>query len=162
MSVHECLKRLRESRYCVEPEDLDGLSDGLSDASDFQSLCLEIAEAAIEHELQAKAVAERIAELTERKGRLSRTSDNLRNVVLQSMEIRGEKTIASPTLTLSVSRRGGDVVITDEALIPSRFFKPQPPVLDKKTLKEAVLSDGEIIEGTAIGNGSISLMIRRK
>ena len=107
-------------------------------------------------------MGERIAELTERKGRLSRTADNLRNIVLQSMEIRGEKTVASPTLTLSVSRRGGDVVITDEALIPSRFFKPQPPVLDKKALKEAVLSDGEIIEGTSVGNGSISLTIRRK
>ena len=78
------------------------------------------------------------------------------------MEIRGEDSIKCPTLTLSISRRGGDLVVTDEALIPSRFFKPQPPVLDKKALKEAVVTDGEVIDGTSIGNGSIGLTIRRK
>ncbi len=123
---------------------------------------MEIADAAVDYEHQAKAVAERIAEMTERKSRLSRTAENLRNVILQSMSIRGMKTIPSPVLTLSVSDRAGDVVITDEALIPSRFFKPQPPVLDKKALKEAVLKDGEVIEGASLGNGSISLTIRRK
>ncbi len=65
-------------------------------------------------------------------------------------------------MTLSVSKRAGDLVITDEALLPSRFFKPQPPVLDKKALKDAVIGDGEVIDGASIGNGSISLTIRRK
>jgi hypothetical protein len=162
VELHECLKRLKETRYSVEPEDCVDLSDGLSTAEDFKSLCLEIAEAAVDYELQAKAVAERAAEMAERNGRLLRTAENLRNVILQSMEIRGEKTIASPTLTLSVSQRSGDLVINDEALIPSRFFKPQPPVLDKKALKEAVVTDGEVIDGATLGNGSISLSIRRK
>jgi hypothetical protein len=153
---------LKEIRYSVEPEDLDELSQGLTAADDFRALCLDIAEAAVEHELQAKAVADRIAEMTERKSRLLRTSESLRAIVLQGMEIRGEATIQSPTLTLSVSKRRGDLVVTDESLVPSRFFKPQPPVLDKKALKEAVVTDGEIIDGTAIGNGSISLTIRRK
>ncbi len=162
MSVHDSLKKLKENRYSIEPEDCASLGDGLLQASDFEELCLDIAESAVEHELQAKAVAERIAELTERKGRLLRTSENLRNVILQSMEIKGTQNIKSPTLTLSIAKRGGDLVITDEALIPSRFFKPQPPVLDKKALKESVITDGEVIEGTTIGNGSISLTIRRK
>jgi hypothetical protein len=78
------------------------------------------------------------------------------------MQIRSVSTIKSPTLTLSVSTRSGDLVITDESLIPSRFFKPQPPLLDKKALKEAVVTDGEVIDGTTTGNGSISLTIRRK
>jgi len=162
MNLHETLKRLKEIRYSVEVEDIETLSEGLTQAEDFKSLCLDIAEAAIDHELQAKAVSERITEMTERKSRLMRTSDNLRNIVLQCMEIRGEDTIKSPTLTLSVSRRGGDLVVTDEALVPSRFFKPQPPVLDKKALKDAVVTDGEVIDGATVGNGSIGLTIRRK
>ena len=162
MGVHESLKKLKEIRYSAEPEDLEGLSDGLADSSDFETLCVEIAEAAIEHELQAKAVADRIAEMTERKGRLVRTVETLRSIVLQGMEIRGKNVIASPILTLSVTRRGGDLVITDEALVPTRFFKQPPPVLDKKALKEAVVADGEIIEGATIGNGLIVLTIRRK
>lgn len=161
-TLHETLRRLKETRYAVEPEDCTALSDGLCESEDFASLCLEIAEAAVDYEFQAKAVAERISDLTERRSRLVRTSENLRSVVLQSMEIRGQKTIASPVLTLSVTQRSGDLVITDEALLPSRFFKPQPPVLDKKALKDAVVGDGEVIDGATIGNGSISLTIRRK
>jgi Siphovirus Gp157 len=162
METHECLKRLKKIQYEIQPEDCDGLSESLLQESDIEPLCLEIAEAAIEHELHAKAVAERISELTERKGRLLRTSETLRNLVLQAMDIRGKQTIKSPIVTLSIAKRAGDLVITDESLLPSRFFKPQPLVLDKKALKDAVVSDGEIIEGTAIGNGSISLTIRRK
>ena len=123
MSVHESLKKLKQIKFCIEPEDLDGLSDGLAESSDFEFLCLEIAEAAIEHELQAKAVADRISEMTERKARLVRTADTLRSVVLQCMEIRGQSSIPSATLTLSVTRRGGDLVVMDEALIPTRFFR---------------------------------------
>lgn len=162
MSLHDSLKKLREIRYGIEPEDVEGLSDWLSEAEDFEGLCLEIAEAAIEHELQAAAVAARIKDLTDRKGRLLRTADNLRSVVLQCMEIRGKPGIPSPTLTLSVTRRSGDLVVTDESLIPSRFFRQPPPVLDKKALTEALVTDGEVIDGATIGNGSISLTIRRK
>lgn len=162
MELHDTLKKLKAIRYSVEDADLEALSEGLTQSTDFESACLDIAEAAVEHELQAKAVADRIAELGERKARLLKTADSLRAIVLQSMEIRTVPTIKSPTLTLSVTRRSGDLVITDESLLPSRFFKPQPPVLDKKALKEAVVTDGEVIDGAAIGNGSISLTIRRK
>lgn len=162
MTIHDTLRRLREVQYAVEPEDCDGLGDELVAADGFEPLCLEIAEAAVEHELQARAVAERLAELAERKARLLRTSDTLRAVLLQAMEIRGVGSIPSPTLTLSVSRRAGDLVVTDESLLPARFFKPQPPVLDRKALKEAVVKDGEVVDGAAVGNGSVGLTIRRK
>jgi hypothetical protein len=78
------------------------------------------------------------------------------------MDSRGEKLISSPEMTLSMSTRGPDIVVTDEASVPSRFFTPQPPKLDKKALKDAVLTDGEVIEGVTLGNGKISLTIRRK
>ena len=162
METHDALRKLKEVRYSIEPEDCEALSEGLTQATNFEQACLDVAEAAIEHELQAKAVADRIAELSERKARLLKTADNLRAIILQSMEIRSIPAIKSPHVTLSVTRRSGDLVVTDESLIPSRFFKPQPPVLDKKSLKEAVVTDGEVIDGAAIGNSSISLTIRRK
>ena len=162
METHDALKKLKEIRYGFEQDDLDLLGDELTQATDFTSACLDVAEAAVEHELHAKAVAERIAELGERKARLLRTADSLRAVILQSMQIRSVPTIKSAVLTLSVTNRPPELVVTDESLLPSRFFKPQPPVLDKKALKEAVVTDGEVIEGAALGNGSISLTIRRK
>ena len=162
MDAHQAITRLRQTRYSIEPEDCESLSGELEKSSNFEELCLEIAESAVEHELQAKAVAERINEMSERKSRLLRTSETLRSILLQSMQIRNVSTIKSPVLTLSVSNRKGEVIVTDESMLPSRFFKPQPPKLDKAALKEAVITDGEVIEGAAIGNGSIGLTIRRK
>jgi len=157
------IKQLREVRYAIEGEDFAaGLSDELGHADDFRSLCLEIAEEAVEREVQAEAIESRIKELQARKQRITHSAETLRNIVLQCMDTRGEKTIGSPTLTLSVSTREPDLVITDESAIPSRFFIPQPPALDKKALKDAVLNDGEVIDGTSLGNGKISLTIRRK
>ena len=156
------LKRLRELRHAVEVEDLSDLSDGLSDAEDFRSLCLAIAEEAVEREAEAEVIDLRIKDLQARKQRVLHAADTLRNVVLQCMDIRGQSTIPSPCLTLSVSTRAPDVTVVNEALVPSRFFIPQPPKLDKSALRESVLKDGEVIEGVALGNGKISLTIRRK
>jgi hypothetical protein len=161
-SIRDKIGNLRRIRYDTESDEVFGLSDGLLESADFKELCLGIAEEAVERELQADAVAERIKELTERKGRLLRTAEAMRNLVLQCMETRGESSIQSPTLTLSAMQVKPGIVITDESAIPSRFFTPQPPKLDKTALKESVLTDGEVIEGVAIGNGKTTLTIRRK
>lgn len=161
-SIREKISLLRKLRYESSEEDVFSLSEDLSGVSDFKGLCLELAEEAIERELQAEAVQERIKEMSDRKARMLRTAESIRNIILQCLESRGESSVQSPALTLSVSRLKPDVVITDESALPSRFFTPQPPKLDKKALKDAVLEDGEIINGASIGNGKISLTIRRK
>lgn len=159
-NIKDVINRLRQIRY--EDAPIEDIGDSLSSAEDFQSLCLDIAEEAVEREVQAEAVEMRIKELQERKNRLNHTADTLRNIILQAMEIRCEKTIQSPTLTISVSTFKPDLVVVDESLIPSSYFIPQPAKLDKKALKEAVVKDGEIISGTALSNGKISLTIRRR
>lgn len=156
------VQKLKRIRYELESTDVASLSDDLVRADDFKELCLDLAEEAVERELHADAIDQRIKELTERKTRLLRTAETLRDLVLQCMEIRGEKKIQSPALTLSTSQVKPGIVITDESAIPSRFFAPQPPKLDKAALKEAVLTDGEVIDGVAIGNGKSTLTIRRK
>lgn len=162
MNIKEKIRQLRDLRYSSEAADVSDLSEGLTQADDFKELCLELAEEAVEREAMAEAIETRIKDLQSRKLRVTQSADTLRNIVLQGMDIRGERTIASPALTLSVANRAPDVKVTDEALIPSRFFIPQPPKLDKKALREAILTDGEVVEGASVGNGSVSLTIRRK
>lgn len=156
------IHRLRKMRYETENADVADLSDELTRADDFRDLCLALAEEAVEREHQADAIEGRIKELAERKARVLRSAETMRDVVLQCMEVRGERKIQSPTLTLSASQTKPGIVVTDEALIPSRFFTPQPPKLDKAALKDAVLNDGEVIDVIAVGNGKPSLSIRRK
>ncbi len=160
--VRSAIRRLREMRFEIEGFDFDQFGDEVTDSDEFQELCLELAEEAVDRELQAEAVKLRIDEMTDRKNRLNRTADTLRNIILQCMERKSQKGIQSPALTLSVSNRKKDMKITDESLIPSRFFKTQEPILDKKALRESVLSDGEIVDGVEVIDGSISLTIRRK
>lgn len=160
--VRAKIKRLRDLRYAVESEEITDLSDDLVADDDFQALCLDLAEEAVEREAHAEAIESRIKDLQARKHRLLHSAETLRNIVLQCMDIRGAKTISSPSLTLSVSSRAPEIIVTDEARIPSTFFSPQPPKLDKKALRNAVLSDGEVIEGVTMGNGTISLTIRRR
>jgi hypothetical protein len=161
-TIREKIRRLRDARYAAEGEDFGELSDALTADGDFRALCLELAEEAVERELLADAIESRVKELQARKSRVAHSAETLRAVILQCMDVRGEKTITSPGLTLGVSARKPDVVVTDESLLPSRFFTPQPPKLDKAALRDAVLNDGEVIAGVATGNGKISLTIRRK
>lgn len=66
--------------------------------------------------------------------------------------------------TVSLTRRAPAVQITDEALIPTKFFVEQPrptPKLDKKALA-AALREGEAVPGASLDNGSVSLNVRRK
>ena len=156
------IKRLREIRYAAETEDFSDVSDGLSASDDFAPLCLELAEEVVEREAQAETIESLIKDLQARKARVTRSAETLRNVILQCMEIRAAKTIPSPGLTLSVSSQAPDIVVTDESAVPSRFFAPQPPKLDRKALRSAVMEDGEVIDGVSLGNGKIKLMIRRK
>ena len=160
--IRSKLGRLKKIRYETDSADLADISDELASSNEFKELCLALAEEAVERELQAEAIDQRVKELAERKARILRSAETLRDIVLQCMEIRGEKTIPSPTLTLSASQIKPGIVVIDESAIPSRFFTPQPPKLDKAALKEAVLMDGEVFDGVTIGNGKSALTIRRK
>jgi hypothetical protein len=49
--------------------------------------------------------------------------------------------------------------ITDEAQIPSRFWKRADPTLDKKAILDA-LKDKEIIPGAVLSNGTETVQVK--
>src|SRR5438876_10195526 len=66
-NIRKKIQQLRDLRYAVEAEEFGDLSDCLTDAEDFRSLCLEIAEEAVEREAHAEAMEARIHDLQARK-----------------------------------------------------------------------------------------------
>ncbi|OWK42439.1 hypothetical protein FRUB_04517 [Fimbriiglobus ruber] len=80
----------------------------------------------------AEAIESRIKDLQARKQRFLHGAEMLRTLVLQCMDTRGEKAISSPELTLGITTRSPDVVVTDEAAVPSRFFTPSLPSWTRK------------------------------
>jgi hypothetical protein len=70
------------------------------------------------------------------------------------------KTLELPDCTLTIARRAPGLVIVDESRIPSQFWVQPPPKLDKAAVK-AALNNNLDIPGAALGNGSVSITIRR-
>lgn len=109
--------------------------------------------------LRAGLIA-KIAEFDARLARYEGRIDFLRSAIEQAMVIGELTKLELPEATLSLGRRAANVVITDEARVPAKFWKPSEPTLDRKALKEA-LKNKEDVPGATLGNGSVSLTIRR-
>lgn len=96
----------------------------------------------------------------ERKSKFQARADRLRGLIEQAMVIAELPTVRHPLATLTVKETKPSPIIADEAAIPARFWKPQPPKLDKTAINQAV-KDGEAIPGVSMTNGGTSLQIRR-
>lgn len=111
------------------------------------------------------AIAEgcKVAEerLAARRRRAEARKDKVRAAIEQALLIAeiGEK-IVRPTGTLTLTRRKPSLVVDDESAIPSDFFVPQPPKLDRRALAEAATE--RAIPGCHLTNAAPTLTVRRK
>lgn len=141
--------------------DVVALVDTLEGETELFEALLLLADEMAERDAMVNSVKERITDLTTRKDRLENGTTTLRSVITQAMDRAGIKTIKGDFCTLSLSEKKPGLVIVDESLLPSKYFIPQEPKLDKKALKKDV-EDGVIKKGANLDNGGIKLSIRRK
>lgn len=113
-----------------------------------------------EAEVMLGGLDEKITEFEARKRRFTDRKNFLRSMIEQAMVVGEIETLYLPDATLSLSRRAGGVVIVDESRIPSEFWRQPDPQVDKKKLGE-VLKEGATVPGATLGNGSVSLTVRR-
>lgn len=95
-----------------------------------------------------------------RRDKFKARADRVRGLIEQAMVIADIPSIRRPMATLTVKATKPAPIISDEAAIPAKFWKPQPPKLDKTAINQAV-KDGEAISGVTMTNGGTSLQIRR-
>lgn len=98
--------------------------------------------------------------LLDRAKKYAARKDRIRALIEQAMLIADLPTAKRPTATVTVKRTPPKPVISDESLIPAKFFKTPDPVLDKTAIHSAA-KGGETIPGVIMDNGGISLQIRR-
>ena len=117
-----------------------------------------------------------------RKDRFAVRIETARELITQALAIAELPKVERPTATLTMAARAPTLIPTDEALIPSEFWKPGKPTLDRKALTEALrtrakalreLPDDEAarvaaiaslppdIPGVTLSNAAPSLTIRR-
>lgn len=108
----------------------------------------------------AAGCAAQIETYKTRQDKFKARADRLRGLIEQAMVIADIPSIRRPAATLTVKSTKPTTIISDEAAIPAKFWKPQPPKLDKASINQAV-KDGHTIPGVSMTNGGTSLQIRR-
>lgn len=132
------------------------------DAIEGETNLKEVIAAAVEEIAEAEAMAEvikvRAGDLAARKKRLEDRAEMLRAAIASALDHVDCKKLTLPTATLSVAPVPPKAIVIDEADLPSDFFEPQPPKLDRRKLL-AALKDGPV-PGAELSNGGTSLRIR--
>jgi hypothetical protein len=100
--------------------------------------------------------------LKRRNDRLAQQKELLRTAIASAMELGGLRSMETDVATLSRKSTPQQLLVTDESLIPSKFFVRSDPRLDRKSLLDALkeLGKDEAIPGAALSNGGTALQIR--
>ena len=98
--------------------------------------------------------------LGERSERLENQAERIRTSLSLALSMSGLRKVERPIGTLSLRAVAPAATITNEADIPSQFWKAQPPKLDKKAILDA-LKDGVTIAGAELSNGGETISIRK-
>jgi len=156
------LNRAVEIRRALhEHDDPKLILDMIEGETDLAEACCVVLEETFEDETLLAGLKATIDLLQTRKGRVEKSIEMRRGIILMAMEKAGIQTLKSPMATLTVRETPPKVVISDEAQIPAKFWKPSDPRLDKAAVGEA-LKAKETVPGAALSNGGVSLSIRVK
>lgn len=119
------------------------------DTIEGQSNLFEVLDAVLDRMANDEAMIEGIHAVEKRLGarraRYEHRIKSARALVEQAMTIAELDSIERPIATLSMAKRAPSVVITEESEIPSDFWKPGTPTLDKKALTAAVRARAEAL-----------------
>ena len=101
------------------------------------------------------------ARLKAKRQALENSVDRLKGLMKDAVNTSGEKKIACGSFTCSVQNNAPKLIIdVDTAYIPERYLVPQPPIVDKNSLKEDLKNGVEGLGEIAHLETTNSLRIR--
>lgn len=148
-------------RMLNEHDDPALILDMIEGETDLAEMCCAVYEETVEDETLAAGLKATIAEFQTRLGRIEKSIETRRGIILMAMDKAGLGSVKSPLATLSVRDVPPKPLVTDEAQIPAGYWKQSAPVLDKAALN-ADLKAGTTIPGATMSNGGLGLSIRVK
>lgn len=151
---------LRETLGKLPGMDEETVRDSIEGETDLHGAISGAVDMLTDTEVMVEGLDAKIGELQARQKRYEDRRDFLRAAIEQAMVIGNLKKLELPEATLSLGNRAPGLVITDESLVPASFWKQPDPVLDKAAIK-AALKEKQQVPGVTLGNGTISLTIRR-
>lgn len=184
----EAAKILREQLADLAADDPEFLRDMIEGETSLHEQIAALVAKIAEDEILAKSIKAYRDDLAARQERIEERAEIRRALAAKAMEVGEIKKIEAPAGTVSVRPVPPKVIVSEEADIPSRFWKPSDPKLDRKALGDALkaraaaLSEAQEIEddeeravameraraefpdipGATLSNGSTTISIRSK
>lgn len=162
--IADRLRREAEAAKALIASLGDDDADLVHDMAEGSTNIMEAIDMAIAEMDECDAITEgckaQVAVYDARASKFAARKQRIRALIEQAMLISELPTAKRPTATITVKRTPPKPVISDESLIPSRFYKTPAPVVDKTAINKAV-ADGEAVPGVTMDNGGISLQVRR-
>jgi hypothetical protein len=155
-------RTIRDRIRAKDPQiDEQTLADTVEGLTDLHDIVAAIVRAALADEALATGLKGRIAEMQDRYDRLQECAANRRQIAKDVMVELDIKKITAPDFTVSVRPGMPALLVLDEAAVPSIYWQPRDPRLDRQGLLND-LKDGADIKGVALSNPEPVLSVRTK
>jgi hypothetical protein len=155
-------RAVRERIRALEPElDEQTLADTVEGLTDLHEILAAIVRAALADEALATGLKGRIAEMQERLERLQERAAKRRQIVKDTMVELDLKKLTAPDFSVCIRPGMPALLVIDEAAVPSIYWEPREPRLDRQGLL-AELKQGAEITGVTLSNPEPVLSVRTK
>jgi len=155
-------RAIRDRLRAQEPEiDEQALADTVEGLTDIHEIVTAIVRAALTDEALATGVKGRIAEMQARLERLQECAFKRRQMAKDVMVELEIKKITAPDFTVSVRLGMPSLLVLDEAAVPSIYWQPVAPRLNRQELLSE-LKGGAEITGVSLSNPEPVLSVRTK
>ena len=155
--------RAVRERIRTQDPDLDEqtLTDTVEGLTDLHEILAAIVRAALADEALATGLKGRIAEMQERLERLQERAAKRRQIVKDTMVELDLKKLTAADFSVSIRPGMPALMVIDEAAVPSIYWEPREPRIDRQGLL-AELKQGAEITGVTLSNPEPVLSVRTK
>ena len=155
-------KMVKERLQAEDPGvDEQTLADTVEGLTDLHEIIAAIVRAALADEALATGLKGRIAEMQDRLDRLQDCAAKRRKIAKDVMVELDLKKITAPDFTISIRPGMPALLVLDEAAVPSIYWQPSAPRLNRQGLLSE-LKEGADIQGVALSNPEPVLSVRTR
>jgi hypothetical protein len=155
-------RALRDRIRAQDPQiDEQTLADTVEGHTDLHEIVTAIIRSALADEALATGLKGRIAEMEDRLNRLQDRASKRRQIAKDVMVELDLKKLTAPDFTASIRPGTHALMVIDEAAVPSIYWEPREPRLNRQGLV-ADLKQGAEITGVTLSNPESVLSVRTR
>ena len=155
-------RAIRDRLRSQDPDiDERTLADTVEGLTDLHQILEAIIRAALEDQALANGLKVRMGEMQERLARFEDRASKRRQIAKDVMVELDLKKLQAPDFTASIRPGMPSLMVIDEAAVPSIYWEPRDPKLNRQGLL-ADLKQGAEITGVSLANPEPVLSVRTK